>query len=41
MTLLKNPNADHPLEIEIAELMQKDEKTFIAKAKEFTASYAQ
>jgi ubiquitin-conjugating enzyme E2 D len=24
MTLLKNPNADHPLEAEIAELFQKD-----------------
>ncbi len=40
VTLLKNPNAEHPLEAEIAELFLKDYKTFFAKAKEFTASYA-
>ena len=40
ITLLKNPNAEHPLEAEIAELMMKDYKTFVAKAKEFTATYA-
>ena len=36
ITLLKNPNAEHPLEAEIAELMLKDYKTFSLKAKEFT-----
>jgi ubiquitin-conjugating enzyme E2 D/E len=40
VTLLKNPNADHPLEAEIAEVFQKDYKGFCTKAKEFTASYA-
>ena len=40
VTLLKNPNADNPLEPEIAELFIKDYATFCAKAKEFTASYA-
>jgi ubiquitin-conjugating enzyme E2 D/E len=40
VTLLKNPNADHPLEAEIAELFIKDYKGFCGKAREFTASYA-
>ena len=40
VTLLKNPNADHPLEAEIAELFQKDYKGFTAKAREFTNTYA-
>ena len=40
VTLLKNPNADHPLEAEIAELFQKDYKGFMNKAREFTATYA-
>ena len=40
VTLLKNPNADNPLEAEIADLFSKDYKTFFAKAKEFTESYA-
>ena len=40
MTLLKNPNADHPLEAEIAELFQKDYKGFSTKAREFTNTYA-
>ncbi len=41
VTLLKNPNADHPLEAEIAEMFTKDYKAFAAKAKEFTQTYAQ
>ena len=41
VTLLKNPNAEHPLEAEIAEIMMRDYKTFVAKAKEFTETYAQ
>ena len=40
ITLMKNPNAEHPLEAEIAELMLKDYKTFFAKAKEFSDTYA-
>ena len=40
VTLLKNPNADNPLEAEIAELFAKDYNAFCARAKEFTASYA-
>lgn len=40
VTLLKNPNADHPLEAEIAELFQKDYKGFFARAREFTNTYA-
>ena len=40
VTLLKNPNADHPLEAEIAEVFQKDYKGFCTKAREFTANYA-
>ena len=40
VTLLKNPNADHPLEAEIAELFQKDYKGFFTKAREFTNTYA-
>ena len=40
VTLLKNPNADHPLEAEIADLFQKDYKGFANKAREFTANYA-
>ena len=40
VTLLKNPNADHPLEAEIAEVFQKDYKAFCLKAREFTANYA-
>ena len=40
VTLLKNPNADHPLEAEIAEVFQKNYKSFFDKAKEFTATYA-
>ena len=40
VTLMKNPNADHPLEAEIAEIFQKDYKGFVNKAREFTASYA-
>eukprot|EP00347_Sterkiella_histriomuscorum_P016547 403352774 len=41
VTLLKNPNAEHPLEADIAEVMLRDYKTFFAKAKEFTETYAQ
>jgi len=40
VTLLKNPNADNPLEAEIADLFSRDYKTFAAKAKEFTDTYA-
>ena len=40
VTLLKNPNADHPLEAEIAEVFQKDYKGFCTKAREFTTNYA-
>ena len=40
VTLLKNPNADNPLEADIADLFSKDYATFAAKAQEFTASYA-
>lgn len=40
VTLLKNPNADHPLEAEIAELYTKNYSTFVQKAQEFTATYA-
>ena len=40
VTLLKNPNADHPLEAEIAEVFQKDYKGFCVKAREFTTNYA-
>jgi ubiquitin-protein ligase len=40
MTLLKNPNADNPLEAEIAELFSKDYKAFSARAREFTDTYA-
>lgn len=40
VTLMKNPNADHPLEAEIAELFQKDYKGFVNKAREFTSTYA-
>ena len=40
VTLLKSPNAEHPLEAEIAELMLKDYKNFFAKAKEFTDTFA-
>ena len=32
VTLLKNPNAEHPLEAEIAELMLRDYKNFSARA---------
>ena len=40
VTLLKNPNADHPLEAEIAEIFQKNYSLFSDKAREFTATYA-
>lgn len=40
VTLLKNPNADHPLEAEIADLFQKNYSSFCQKAQEFTATYA-
>ena len=40
VTLLKNPNAEHPLEAEIAELVLKDYKQFAARAQEWTATYA-
>jgi ubiquitin-conjugating enzyme E2 D/E len=40
VTLLKNPNADHPLEAEIAEIFSKDYKGFCTKAREFTSNYA-
>ena len=40
VTLLKNPNADHPLEAEIAEIFNKDYKGFCSKAKEYTTNYA-
>ena len=32
VTLLKNPNAEHPLEADIAELMLRDYKNFSARA---------
>ncbi len=40
ITLLKSPNADNPLEASIAEEFSRDYKTFSAKAREFTQSYA-
>ncbi len=40
ITLLKNPNAEHPLEAEIAELMLKNYTGFFNKAREFTQTYA-
>ena len=40
VTLLKNPNADNPLEAEIAELFSKDYKQFVARAQEWTNTYA-
>ena len=40
MTLLKNPNADNPLEPEIAQLFTSDYGSFKAKAQEFTANFA-
>ena len=39
--LLINPNIDHPLEPEIAELYKKDLDAYKAKAKEWTEKYAQ
>ena len=40
ITLLKSPNAENPLEASIAEEFSRDYKTFCAKAKEFTQTYA-
>ena len=40
VTLMKNPNADNPLEAEISELYTKDYKAFFARAQEFTNTYA-
>ncbi|MFS8159599.1 MAG: ubiquitin-conjugating enzyme E2 [Candidatus Roizmanbacteria bacterium] len=40
VSLLRSPNADNPLEAEIADLFSKDYKTFSIKAKEFTETYA-
>ena len=39
-TLLTEPNADSPLEVEIAELFSNDKDTFLAKAKAHTAEFA-
>ena len=39
--LLINPNIDHPLEPEIAELYKKDKAAYDKKAKEWTEKYAQ
>ena len=39
--LLINPNIDHPLEPEIAELYKKDKNAYNEKAKEWTEKYAQ
>ena len=38
--LLAEPGADHPLELEIGELMQKDPAAFKKTAAEWTAKYA-
>jgi ubiquitin-protein ligase len=40
MSLLATPNADHPLEQEIAELMMSDKSKFEEKAREYTAEHA-
>ena len=39
--LLINPNIDHPLEAEIANLYKSDKAAYDAKAKEWTEKYAQ
>ena len=39
--LLINPNIDHPLEPEIAELYKKDKNAYDKNAKEWTEKYAQ
>ena len=39
--LLINPNIDHPLEPEIAELYKKDKNAYNEKAEEWTKKYAQ
>ena len=39
--LLINPNIDHPLEPEIANLYKSDKAAYDAKAKEWTEKYAQ
>ena len=39
--LLINPNIDHPLEAEIANLYKSDKAAYDAKAKEWTEQYAQ
>ena len=38
--LLINPNIDHPLETEIAELYKKDKNAYNKKAEEWTEKYA-
>ena len=40
VTLLKNPNADHPLEAEIAQKLQSNYKDFFDTAKAFTQTHA-
>ena len=40
-SLLNNPNIDHPLEPEIANLYKSDKAAYDAKAKEWTEKYAQ
>lgn len=40
VTLLKNPNADHPLEADIAAKFQSNYKDFFDRAKEYTSTYA-
>ena len=40
-SLLINPNIDHPLEPEIANLYKSDKAAYDAKAKEWTEKYAQ
>jgi ubiquitin-protein ligase len=40
ITLLKNPNADNPLEAEIAQLFSQNYSTFAARAREWTDTYA-
>ncbi len=40
VTLLKSPNADNPLEPEIAQQFTSNYKLFSEKAAEFTATYA-
>jgi len=39
--MLKNPNLDSPLEVEVAQLYTSDRKTFNSTAKKWTADYAQ